>query len=66
MLPTLHDLLTGIRTHALVRPDYYGGLDCDDALDQRDSHGPFDSDWAAVYDATTPRWNDVSAEYAVR
>lgn len=62
MLPTLDVLLNGIRTHTFVRPDYYAALECDHALDQRDSHRPFDSDWAGIYATTKTRWNAVSAE----
>lgn len=62
MLPSLDVLLSGIRAHTLVRPDYYAALECDDALDQRDSHHPFDSDWAGLYAATSTRWSAVSTE----
>lgn len=62
MLPSLDVLLAGIQAHAFVRADYYAALACDDALDQRDLPGRFDSDWALVYEATRARWNDVSTE----
>jgi len=62
MIPSLHFLLAGIRAHTFVRPDYYAGFVCDDALDQRDSSGPFDSDWSEVFNATKERWRDVSSE----
>lgn len=62
MISTLDDLLTGIRTHALVCPAYYADLEWDDALDQRDSRGPFDSDWGHLYNATKPLWSNASTE----
>jgi hypothetical protein len=62
MIPQLNDLLAGIRTHSFVRPDYYAGLDCNDALDQRDAHVRFDSDWKHVHDATRPGWSEISPE----
>lgn len=38
MIPNLQSLLAGIRAHTFVPPAYYSELECDDALDQRDSY----------------------------
>lgn len=62
MISDLQSLLAGIRAHTFVRPAYYAELECDDALDQRDSHDSFVSDWSEVYDSTRARWNDVSPD----
>jgi hypothetical protein len=62
MNPPLDHLLAEIRAHRLVRPEYYAGLDCDDALDQRNSRGPFDADWAVLYNVAGARWNEASLD----
>jgi hypothetical protein len=59
---TLDSILAGIQSHAFVRPDYYSSLDCDDAVDQRDSHELFDSDWLEAYDATKTGWSNVPSD----
>lgn len=55
-LPSLEALLAGIRAHELVSPDYYANLNCDEALDQRDSCREFGSEWMRVHRLTESRW----------
>jgi hypothetical protein len=62
MIPNLQSLLAGIRAHTFVRPGYYAELECDDALDQRDSQDSFVSDWSDLYDSTRVRWSEASSE----
>ena len=60
-LPTLEALLDGIRAHELVSPDYYAELNCDEALDQRDSCREFGSDWMRVHRLAESRWGSAES-----
>jgi hypothetical protein len=57
----LNSTLARIVDGTLVPPAYYRGLDCDAALDARDSDTAFDSEWAWHSEKVEQRW--AAAEF---
>lgn len=62
MIPDLHALLARLKSQGLIQPEYFGQLDCDQALEQRDSNSSFDTDWIEAYKHTEVGWSDMPVE----
>lgn len=60
-LPSLETLLAGIRAHEFVSPCFYASLDCDDALDRRDSDREFGSEWVRAHRFSESRWTGADS-----
>jgi hypothetical protein len=51
----VHTLLDRIARGDMLAASYYGNLDCDDALDARDSDKAFDSAWCEAWELVEAR-----------
>jgi hypothetical protein len=56
MVDWLKSVLSRIKDGTLLPAAHYGELDCDAALDARDSDAEFDSEWVRLSDEIEGRW----------
>jgi hypothetical protein len=62
----LSSIRSRIADGTLLPVAYYGRLDCDAALDARDSDAGFDSEWVRQFEQVEQRWAAATETLAVR
>lgn len=66
MVEWLHSILTQIADGTLLPATYYAKLDCNRALDARDSDAAFDSEWGRLSKEVASRWEALTLDAETR
>ncbi len=65
VLPTLGEILARVLEGSICLDSFYAGLDCDAALDDRDTDIGFDEGWASLFNQVDAAWKPAGVADAV-